>query len=89
VTGTAEAKLREAFAKLPYKRRHDPRLRRRTARRRGAVRDAQRARPQAVVCGVGRPVDARLHLDVRRDRTEAQVVQLLLAMRPDLEKVTP
>jgi hypothetical protein len=90
VTGTAEAKLREAFAKLPYT--SDGTTRAYDAGPLGGeVRCATLNAPdrKPVVCGWVDRWTLGYILDVRRDRTEAQVVQLLLAMRPDLEKVTP
>jgi hypothetical protein len=90
VTGTAETKLREAFAKLPYT--SDGTTRTYDAGPLGgqvrcATLNAPDRRP--VVCGWVDRWTLGYILDVRRDRTEAQVAQLLLAMRPDFERATP
>ena len=89
VTGSAEAKLREAFARLPYT--SDGTTRAYAAGPLGgqvrcATLNAPDRRP--VVCGWVDRWTLGYILDVRRDRTETQVAQLLLAMRPDFEKAT-
>jgi hypothetical protein len=87
VAGTAEAKLRAAFARLPYT--SDGTTRAYDAGPLGgevrcATLNAPDRRP--VVCGWVDRWTLGYILDVRRDRTEAQVAALLVSMRPDIEK---
>jgi hypothetical protein len=86
VAGTAETKLAEAFARLPYE--SDGTMRTFDAGPLGGqVRctTLTSSDRQPVACGwVDRWTTGTI-VDVRRGRTEAQVAELLVAMRPDFE----